>query len=233
METRTEVVRLREVYQHYSDRGFESSKWSITNRGNRAIQREREFKTRELLRTAGYFPLSSRRILDVGCGTGEEIRMFADWGARPENLFGVDLISERIRAAQRKFPKSTFRIANAESLPFPDGFFDLVVTFTVFTSILSGQMTTNVCSEISRVLAPGGGVLWYDLRMSNPFNKQVQGLSRRKIRRLFPGFHVTLEAISLLPPLARRLGPLTDPLYGPLRTLPFLRTHLLGLLVKP
>ncbi len=233
METRAEVDRLREVYQRYAARGLGDSKWSSTNPGNRAIQDERAQKTRELLQRSGLFPLTDRRILDVGCGTGEQLGMFEAWGARPENLFGIDLMPERIRSAQENFRGITFQLANAESLPFRDGSFDLVAAFTVFTSILDRQMAANICREINRVLAPGGGVLWYDFKMNNPFNRHVRGVSRKHIEHLFPGFRVGLEAISLLPPLARRLGGLTDRLYMPLGSLPFLKTHLLGLLIKP
>ena len=160
METLAEVARLREVYHQYAACGHGKSKWSSTNRGNRAIQGERERKTKELLQRTGFFPLTDKRILDVGCGTGEQLGIFANWGARPENLFGIDLIPERVRAAQLAFPQMTIQLTNAESLPFRDGSFDLVAAFTVFTSILNRQMAANVCGEINRVLAPGGGVLW-------------------------------------------------------------------------
>ena len=233
METRTEVDRLKKVYQQYARRGFGESKWSKHNRGNRAIVEERARETRILLQSSGFFPLTDRRILDIGCGTGEQLGMFMEWGAKPENLFGVDLIPERIRTAQLNYPQIHFRLANAESLPFPDCSFGLVTAFTVFTSILSQQMAVNISAEIERVLTPGGGLLWYDFRMSNPFNRQVRGVSRKDIHRLFPGFGVALESISLLPLLARRLGALTDCLYVPLRSVPFLRTHFLGLLTKP
>jgi ubiquinone/menaquinone biosynthesis C-methylase UbiE len=233
METRTEVDRLKGVYRRYSARDFGRTKWSAANRGNQAIRGERERKTRELLERFGLFPFADRRILDVGCGTGEQLALFERWGARPEKLFGVDLIPDRIRRARQRFPQITFQLANAESLPFHDGSFDLVSTFTVFTSILNRQMAANIGREINRILAPGGSVLWYDFRMNNPFNQHVRGVSRRRVQRLFPGFKVVLEAISLLPPLARHLGSFTDRLYGPLRAVPFLRTHLLGLLTKP
>lgn len=232
METSAEVDRLRAVYQQYAARGFGVSKWSGANKGNQALQRERASKTRELLQRSGFFPLTHRRILEVGCGGGQQLGLFLNWGAKPENLIGIDLIPERIRAAQITFPGIAFQVANAESLPFHEGSFDLVAAFTVFTSILNPRMTANICAEINRVLAPGGGILWYDFRVNNPFNKNVHGLSRGQIHRLFPGFDLSLEAISLLPPLARCLGALTDRLYRPLCFLPFLRTHLLGLLRK-
>ena len=233
METHTEVARLRGVYREYAACGFGASKWSAANKGNQALLLEREVKTRALLHRAGFFPLTDKRILDVGCGTGEQLGLFLDWGAQPENLVGIDLLPERIRAAKNRFPRVSFQIANAEALSYAHGVFDLVAVFTVFTSILDRQMAVNMASEINRVLARGGSVLWYDLRMNNPFNQHVRGMSRKQIQGLFPGFHVALKGISMLPPLARRLGALTDLLYFPLNAVPFLRTHLLGLLTKP
>lgn len=233
METRSEVNRLQEVYRGYAVRGFGQSKWSPANAGNQAIRDECQRKLRELLEKSNFFPLKNRRILDVGCGAGERLATFENWGARPQNLFGVDLIPERIHAARKNHPQITFELANAEALPFADGGFDLVTVFTVFTSILHPAMAANVSREIIRVLAAGGAVAWYDFRLDNPLNRHVRGFSRRRVQNLFPDFKLNLEAISLLPPLARRLGPLTDRLYPPLSSIPFLRSHYLGLLKKP
>jgi SAM-dependent methyltransferase len=233
METRSEVDRLQAVYHEYAVRGFGESKWSPANKGNQAVRDECQFKLRALLRQAGFFPLHTRRILDVGCGSGERLAAFEGFGARPENLFGVDLISDRIAAARKNYPEIAFELANAESLPFPDGAFDLVTVFTVFTSILDPRMAANVCREITRVLAAGGGVVWYDFRMHSPLNRNVHGIARQQIQNLFPGFKLNLETITLLPPLARRLGGLANLLYPPLSSVPFLRSHYLGILKKP
>jgi ubiquinone/menaquinone biosynthesis C-methylase UbiE len=233
METSAEVARLKGVYDEYAARGLDRSRWSNANRGNRAILMERERKARECLARSGFLPLDNKRILDVGCGTGEQLGLFQAWGARAENLFGIDLIPERVQAAQRRFPQITFQTVNAEALPYADGDFDLVAVFTVFTSILNPEMRDNISGEISRVLAADGAILWYDFRINNPFNPYVRGMPRTQIRRLFPGFRLALEAVSLVPPLARHLGAFTKLLYAPLRSVPFLRTHLLGLLFKP
>jgi SAM-dependent methyltransferase len=233
METRSEVDRLQEVYREYAVRGFGRTKWSPANEGNRAIGDECQRQLRELLERAGFFPLEKRRILDVGCGSGERLAAFQDWGARPENLLGIDLIPDRIRAARKNHPQLNFELANAETLPFADGRFDLVTVFTVFTSILDRRMAANIRREIVRVLAAGGAVVWYDFRLNNPLNRHVRGISRRQIQNLFPGFELNLKTISLLPPLARLLGPLTNLLYPPLSSIPFLRSHYLGILTKP
>jgi len=49
----------------------------------------------------------------------------------------------------------------------------------------------------------------------------------------FAGYEVQLRSLTLLPPLARRLGPWTEALYPLLGLCPWLRTHLVGLLIKP
>jgi ubiquinone/menaquinone biosynthesis C-methylase UbiE len=233
METRSEINRLLEVYREYEVRGYGISKWSPDNKGNRAVQEECHFKLRTLLQNRGFLPLKNRRVLEVGCGTGEHLSEFWKMGATPQNLFGIDLIAGRIGIARRNYPQFNFEVANAEALPFADESFDLVAVFTVFTSILDRRMAANVCQEITRVLAAGGGVVWYDFRLHSPLNRHVRGISYRGIKNLFPGFSINLQAISLLPPLARRLGRLTDLLYQPLCSVPILRSHYLGLLTKP
>jgi hypothetical protein len=83
------------------------------------------------------------------------------------------------------------------------------------------------------VLRPGGAVLWYDFRYGNPRNPNVRGLRRAEIAALFPGFDERLELVTLMPQLARRLGRITSVAYPALARLRPLRTHYVGLLIKP
>ena len=152
------------------------------------------------------------------------------WGAKEERLHGVDLLPERVTAAREKHPSIDFSCANAERLPFPDERFSLVLTFTVFSSILDEGMARNVAQEVERVLVPGGAVLWYDFRYENPGNRHVRPMTKREIRGLFPHFTLQLQPVTVAPPLARRLGRLTPVLYPLLARLPWLRTHYIGLL---
>jgi hypothetical protein len=82
-------------------------------------------------------------------------------------------------------------------------------------------------------MRPGGGLLWYDFRYDSPSNRNVRGITARRVRELFPALRGRLIGLTLLPPLARRLGPLTPVAYPVLGWLPPLRSHLLGLLLKP
>ena len=99
--------------------------------------------------------------------------------------------------------------------------------------ILDGQMTGNVAFEVKRVVQPSGAVVWYDFRYNNPRNPNVRGMTRRHIRNLFPDFQMYLRTITLLPLVARHLGRLTQVVYPVLAAMPPVRTHYLGLLVKP
>src|ERR1041385_4006761 len=101
----SEVDRLKLVYREYGERGLGTTKWSLANRGNQAIRQERDRELKRLLQRSGFFPLDSRRVLDVGCGCGETLARLQDWGAHAENLLGVDLLPDRIRRARENFPE--------------------------------------------------------------------------------------------------------------------------------
>ncbi len=225
--------RLARVYRGYAESAQVRQRWDQANPGNRAVLRERRRATRDLLASGGWLPLRGRQVLDVGCGSGGELASLTEFGAEPGDLFGVDLLPDRIALAREQFPELHFRVANGESLPFPPDRFDLVMAYTLFSSILDATMVGNVATEITRVLRPGGAVLWYDFRYDNPGNPNVHGMTQGQIGSLFPSLRATLRSITLLPPLARRLGRLTPALYPVLGRVPPLRTHYLGLLVKP
>jgi SAM-dependent methyltransferase len=227
-----EVKRLLEVYRNYRESDQLNAKWSLTNPGNRAIVEERTRLMTRLLQVHGFFPLAQRQILDIGCGGGSILASFEKLGAASKNLYGVDLIPERICQAKESFPEIHFQVGNAENLHFQSASFDLVLLFTVFTSILDVRMASHISEEISRVLKPGGAVVWYDFRYNNPSNSHVRGMSKEAIISLFPNFRVILQPLTLLPPLSRRLGRLTPILYSALAAIPFLRTHYLGVLLK-
>ena len=225
-----EVQRIQRVYGEYDQ--ARAALWGYVNPSNRRILTERAEKILEILNTHCLLPLSNSRVLDIGCGYGHVLASLIDLGAQPNNLYGIDLLPDRIEAARQAYPDIHFTCGNAEHLDFPDAHFDLVLLFTVFSSILDDGMAHNIAREVRRVLKPGGAVLWYDLRYNNPWNPHVRGMTKAHIRRFFPDFEMHLRTITLLPPLARRLGRLTPVLYPLLAAIPPLRTHYLGLLRK-
>jgi ubiquinone/menaquinone biosynthesis C-methylase UbiE len=159
--------------------------------------------------------------------------MVISLGANPALCYGVDLMAERVEEARRLHPTINFRTGNAERLDFPADEFDLVVLSTLISSILDDSMRHAIAVEAERVLKPGGAVLWYDIRYPSPTNRNVRRVSRREVHGLFPRLHVSLRTVTLLPPLARRLGWVTPILYPTLASVPVLRSHLVGLIIKP
>jgi SAM-dependent methyltransferase len=94
-------------------------------------------------------------------------------------------------------------------------------------------MEAAAAREIGRVLRPGGWLIWFDLRYDNPSNPAVHGIDRRRLGRLFPRWAEEIRSCTVLPPLARRLGPTTPVLYPLLEAVPLLRSHLIGRLRCP
>ena len=93
---------------------------------------------------------SDSRALEVGCGPGHITAMMAATGA---TVTGVDLVPAMIETARRLHPDIAFVEANAEQLPFADDAFDVVL---VNFSIHHFARPDVVCTEIRRVLTPGG-----------------------------------------------------------------------------
>jgi SAM-dependent methyltransferase len=228
-----EVRRIRMVYSERERKLLGTVKEDKANRGNERLLHEYRDRLARVLRERFQRPLSECRVLDLGCGYGSLLGWFHEQGTPAENLVGVDLLPSRIAIARERFPAFTFVEANAEQFDFPDASFDLVPVFTVFSSILDRRMARNVAWNIRRVLAPHGAVVWYDMRYPNPWNPHLKAMTKARIKELFPSFALELETISLIPPLARRLGPFTTTAYPLFASIPALRTHYIGLLRTP
>lgn len=103
---------------------------------------------------AEWLPISAQdRVLDLGCGPGENTALIAALsGAKVE---GLDLDSERIQFAQHSHPAITFHQANAEDLAFGDRAFNVV---TMMLSIQRFVHRSSVLHQVWRVLASGGRI---------------------------------------------------------------------------
>jgi hypothetical protein len=102
--------------------------------------------------------------------------------------------------------------------------------YTALSSILDEAVRGNIALEMRRVLKPGGMILWYDFWV-NPINPQTHGIRLAEIRRLFPDCVFEFHKITLAPPLARRLVPLSWGLALFLEGLRIFNTHFLVIIV--
>jgi SAM-dependent methyltransferase len=95
-----EEVRIREAYARR--REFVSAdRYSCFNPGNVVIEQELERQLLPALCKVGRAQLENNRFLEVGCGHGIRLHNLIRWGAQPENVFGIDLLDERVRDARR------------------------------------------------------------------------------------------------------------------------------------
>jgi ubiquinone/menaquinone biosynthesis C-methylase UbiE len=108
----------------------------------------RRFITPLLDRAAG--GRSHLRILDCGCGTGNNLRMLRTYG-RP---VGIDITFSGLEYARAHGERLLSR-ASALSLPFSDRTFDIVTSFDVIYAF-DDDRARMALSEMHRVLVPGG-----------------------------------------------------------------------------
>jgi SAM-dependent methyltransferase len=184
------------------------------------------------LAEANMFPLEAKTVADIGCGPGDWLLDFLRWGAHAENLCGIDLDTKRIETARQRLPASSLSSGDATNLPWRSGSIDIVLQFTMFTSILDPLMKKAVAGEMARVVKPEGLILWYDFCFNNLANSAVQGIPPREVRELFPGFNAQIRRMTLAPPLARALVPLSWTGAVMLESIPLLRTHCLAVIRK-
>lgn len=98
-----------------------------------------------MLKSAGIDPMHQLRILEIGCGNGQDfISHFS--GMNHLQLFGMDIDDYGIR--QQNFG---FVHGDATNIPFPDGYFDLVVSIGVLEHIEPVSKLLEMTREIERV----------------------------------------------------------------------------------
>jgi SAM-dependent methyltransferase len=106
------------------------------------------------------------RILDVGCGAGQTLRLLEP--DRPVTLFGVDIDLPPLvvggRLALNEGVDLALARASATAMPYRDGAFDLLISRVA----LNYMHQQTALAEMSRVLRPGGFLfcrvenIWFD-----------------------------------------------------------------------
>jgi glycosyltransferase involved in cell wall biosynthesis/SAM-dependent methyltransferase len=226
--------RVQRAYDRYAGSARKQRSWAAENPGNVAIRRELVGAALALAKPALADAADSREILDVGCGSGWWL---AELAARPElgtELHGLDVLPDRVQAARRRVPGAAIEVGDARALPYGDGRFGVVTLFTVLSSLANARGASLALREARRVLAPGGVLLIWEPRFPNPLNRGTLLITRRLAQAALAGLQLTVREITLLPPLARRLGPRTETLYPRLARIAPLRSHrLIGARANP
>jgi len=195
---------------------------------------ERQRALLALFARIGWADLSSKRLLEVGCGGGSNLLELLRLGFAPQHLSGVELLPERYAQARHVLPAAlALHAGDALQLDLPADSQDVVFASTVFSSLLDDAFQQRLAAAMWRWVQPGGGVLWYDFTVDNPRNPDVRGVPLARVRALFPEGRVQAQRITLAPPIARAVTRVHPALYTLFNALPPLRTHVLAWIAKP
>lgn len=115
-------------------------------------------QTRDFIFTKKIFLKKFKRILDIGCGTGEIAQEIAQ--KYHKKVFGIDLNPDMIETCKRRFCEDNlngeFIVADAKKIPYDDCFFDVTYCSFLLLWIDSPQLVVN---EMARVTKPNGYVV--------------------------------------------------------------------------
>jgi SAM-dependent methyltransferase len=142
------------------------------------------------------------RVLDVGCGTGEDVRGLAQAVGPTGVVYGVDVAPDVVDGAERVAPEATntrFVVADALGLPFPAGRFDAVHAHRVLQEVSDASRGVD---EMLRVCTAGGRIVlgevdWDTLVVADGDTSAV-GALREGCRQRFPSPRIGSQLATML-----------------------------------
>lgn len=111
-------------------------------------------------------PTSETRLGTVlinGCGVGMYVKALLPY---TEQIYGIDIEAEHLRRAAATVPGAHYQLAACEALPYPDNFFDLVLSHEVIEHVSDDRVAA---AEMVRVLKPGGRAILFAPNRLYPF----------------------------------------------------------------
>jgi ubiquinone/menaquinone biosynthesis C-methylase UbiE len=227
-----EIERARSVYTARAGNHSLTRLYSPFAQANLFTIQDRDWIMADLLRRSGLWSLADLDILDVGCGTGSELRRMTTMGADPARLTGLDLMPARIEEARKVLPTARFEVGSGHELPFPDASFDVVSQFVVFSSVVHPGLRAAIAAEMVRVARPGGRIIWYDIKSMKPTPNLVP-IPLAEIKQIFAGCSIEMRPATLAWRSSHFLAPRSRVAAVLMAKLPRTRSHFMGLIRKP
>ena len=200
------------------------------NVGDKLIKKERDKQIYQFLVNNKNFS-KKNEILDFGCGEGFIMEQLVNCGAGQNQLTGVDISEKRIKKAKSRFESLRF-LHIEDKIPFSDDKFTIIVISTVFSSIIGNSNRVFWAQEIDRVLKKGGVIIFYDMKVNNPFNFKTKKISKKELHHLFKNYSINTKSLTVLPQLSRMISLVSPNIYPFLTKLRFLHTHHIAELIR-
>lgn len=109
--------------------------------------------------------LPGMRVLDVGCGTGSDLQLYARAGCR---VHGVDPSATMLRVARKRLGElAELQMCSGAQLPYRSDSFDLVLASLTLHE-MPAEIRSAVVEEIVRVVRPDGRILLTDF-LTGPY----------------------------------------------------------------
>jgi SAM-dependent methyltransferase len=221
-----EVAKIKERYAKRKRNIYDAPKFFYANL---YTTKEREIVYARFIKEYLGKDISSKKIIEIGAGVGYNLLYFISRGFSWQHVYANELLEERYCLLQKSLPAANCILDDALNLNYKEEF-DVVFQSTVFTSILDKDFRKALADKMFDMLKPGGIILSYDFTYNNPNNKDVQKLTKKEIKELFPHCtEIQFKKVTLAPPVARKVGKLYDLINF---LFPILRTHLIAVIKK-
>jgi len=103
------------------------------------------------------------KALVDGCGVGIYVKALLPY---TDEIHGIDIEPEHLEIAAQSVPQAKLQLAACEMLPYPDNYFDLLLSHEVIEHVRDDRAAA---AEMVRVLKPGGRAIIFAPNRLYPF----------------------------------------------------------------
>ena len=125
-------------------------------------------------------PDRDARILDLCCGTGNQLKKLSDAGF--SNLTGMDISSDMLKVARKGNKIANLLECDVQHTGLPGESFDIII-ISLAVHEKTARMQNNMLAEAQRLLAPGGQLILVDFSLDDQA-RMISKIGATMIERL-------------------------------------------------
>ena len=126
--------------------------------------------------------LQGARILDLGSGTGEWTRFFAELKGTTDGIIGIEYNAAPIAYARSLSPIQYIQGDMADLSTFGDGSFDFATAFVSLMFLPDMQAVQDVVRQVRRALTPNGLLFISELNEQHQSERPYSGYRYKELR---------------------------------------------------